>query len=751
MTERRFSFRANIRLKDIIGQGLINNSNIAIIELIKNAKDAGSPSVELLFENAGTENGQSTITIRDAGHGMSRDEVADKWLNIAYSEKRVGRKPGNTHYAGEKGIGRFSCDRLGKKLDLYSRKKDERWAHLHVYWPDFEVDDPDLQISDVDLRLEQLSDRQAMQNLEMGDRPAGTTLVIRDLRETWGEVELRKLQKELERFVIDPNREFTIHFKSLDFVDPSDKLVFDGFIENKLLSKIDGKTLAIFSEITPDGSTINNRISHLGDTILSFEMDNPYDHLRDIKVQIHYLSQAAKVSFKNITGYTSADYGSIMLFLNGFRVMPYGEPKDDWLQLNERKNQGTSRHLGTRELFGLVEIKDNSRSFVPVSSREGLAHNPAFSELTDDDLIAGRSNHAYLATLVRTLEKYVVDGMDWDRIAPENATFSYEDILAAVNAIVKTSAKTSTYRNIRINQVKLRSIAQQKVVELKEFVADLLERVADKQAYELTKSEKRDLKRYVERHEGTLAARADVADVFKEKATVETKKRLFAESHLTADSKRIEEMQHLIGLWSGRIEDDIGLAMKLLSEAKPDSGQILHYLGNARWLTRKVSKLSSIITRANFDLMSDDIVNDVFGYIEEYINDIKGIYRDTHRKLSLAFENHDQTSLTLNFSPLEISMLVDNAIANSIKAGAKAISVHGHSDNKFHYLEFRDDGSPLTAKYPAAELFNPGVTTTTGSGIGLSHVRAIVQKLDGTASIFSNEIGGTTLQVRWDK
>ena len=87
MPKQAHSFRANIRLKDIIGQGLITNSNIAIIELIKNAKDAKSKRVNLLFEKADVNSPSSKIIVQDFGTGMSLDDVISKWLNIAYSEK----------------------------------------------------------------------------------------------------------------------------------------------------------------------------------------------------------------------------------------------------------------------------------------------------------------------------------------------------------------------------------------------------------------------------------------------------------------------------------------------------------------------------------------------------------------------------------------------------------------------------------------------------------------------------------------
>lgn len=40
---------------------------------------------------------------------MNRYDIENKWLFVAHSEK----KDSDRVYAGSKGIGRFSCDRLG--------------------------------------------------------------------------------------------------------------------------------------------------------------------------------------------------------------------------------------------------------------------------------------------------------------------------------------------------------------------------------------------------------------------------------------------------------------------------------------------------------------------------------------------------------------------------------------------------------------------------------------------------------------
>ena len=49
--QQLLQFKTNVLLKDIIGKDLINNDNIAILELVKNSFDAHAPRVKVSFLN----------------------------------------------------------------------------------------------------------------------------------------------------------------------------------------------------------------------------------------------------------------------------------------------------------------------------------------------------------------------------------------------------------------------------------------------------------------------------------------------------------------------------------------------------------------------------------------------------------------------------------------------------------------------------------------------------------------------------
>ena len=85
--QEKLTFRISAGLKNLIGRDLISDKFIAIFELVKNAYDADSTKVDVSF-NLG-EAGISQIVISDNGSGMSYDDIINKWLFVAYSEKKA--------------------------------------------------------------------------------------------------------------------------------------------------------------------------------------------------------------------------------------------------------------------------------------------------------------------------------------------------------------------------------------------------------------------------------------------------------------------------------------------------------------------------------------------------------------------------------------------------------------------------------------------------------------------------------------
>lgn len=79
-------FKVSSALKDHIGKELITNDNVAIFELVKNSYDAGAKNVKIVFKDMRSQD--QKILIIDNGGGMSKEDLENKWLFLAYSDKK---------------------------------------------------------------------------------------------------------------------------------------------------------------------------------------------------------------------------------------------------------------------------------------------------------------------------------------------------------------------------------------------------------------------------------------------------------------------------------------------------------------------------------------------------------------------------------------------------------------------------------------------------------------------------------------
>ena len=440
-------FKTNVQIKSIIGKDLINDDNIAILELVKNSFDADAKRVDISFCNLKNNDDKegnkehpfsektSRIIIRDDGVGMDLSDIDDKWLNIAYSEKKSNSRQYNRMMAGAKGVGRFSCDRLGHYLNLYTRKKGKECFLLKIDWSKFEIDDQKKEIQSVDIEYETLNDID-LEKKGLASFKQGVILEIVRLRsnwvrfddEKWNTDKLAELKKYLEK-LINPNQafeknDFGIYLNAPEFVSEnnskSQNEKFIGKVENTIFQKLDFKTTSIECKSIGDGKTILTTLKDKGDTIFwIIEQSDYYPEIQNFKITLYYLNTYAKAFFTKQTGMRPVSYGSVFLFLNGFRIPPYGEEGDDWLKLEQRRTQGYARFISARDLVGQIEILDSNNSFQIVSSREGLVKNDNYEKLAERGGLFYR--------VLRRLEKYVVDGLNWDSI-PESDKTRFSEI-----------------------------------------------------------------------------------------------------------------------------------------------------------------------------------------------------------------------------------------------------------------------------------------------------------------------------------
>lgn len=190
------------RLIRTIGDKLISGPEAAIIELVKNAYDADSPSVEIKIvppkhlhddiNNKVIEQGY--IEISDKGHGMTYDEILNVWLEPATDIKvdKITSRSGNRKVLGAKGVGRFASARLGKFIEITSIAESSNTLQESKLQLDWEMFESVKYLEDIDIDIQTA-------NLSLGEKETGVTIKVTQLNDIWNESRLEELIHELRR------------------------------------------------------------------------------------------------------------------------------------------------------------------------------------------------------------------------------------------------------------------------------------------------------------------------------------------------------------------------------------------------------------------------------------------------------------------------------------------------------------------------------------------------------------------------
>ncbi|MFI5825534.1 ATP-binding protein [Streptomyces rishiriensis] len=119
-----FTFSVDLAVVESLGINLYSNAAAVLSELVANAWDADANKVSIAWSVDGDE-----ITIDDDGLGMTREEINQRYLTVAYKKREAEGKISVKHrrpFMGRKGIGKLSVFSLAGEVILYSAKEGER-------------------------------------------------------------------------------------------------------------------------------------------------------------------------------------------------------------------------------------------------------------------------------------------------------------------------------------------------------------------------------------------------------------------------------------------------------------------------------------------------------------------------------------------------------------------------------------------------------------------------------------------------
>lgn len=838
MKESEISFEVKSGMKNIIGRDLIIDDNIAIFELVKNSYDAHAKNVVITFED-------DKIIISDNGKGMSEYDLINKWFAVAYSAKHDGtedddvRKDSHLNnlkskrfYAGAKGIGRFSCDRLGADLILTTSKLNEtEISQVNVDWHKFEINAKE-NFQNIKIPFKSLN----FYKIPFPNNSRyGTILEISKLSTNWDANKIRNLKFSLEKLInpFSKNEDFTIQINCVKYekndIGLNERQKINGQVNNSILDILDLKTTQL--DLVIDNNLITTKLIDRGTLIYHIEEPNIYFPLiTDLRINLYFLNRSAKIHFGKLMDIEPVNYGNIFLFKNGFRVQPYGNTNDDSWGLDNKKQQGYNRNLGTRDLFGRVDIITKEfEEFKEVSSRDGgLVDTNGFRTLKNIfDIKAFNRLERYVVGVLWgegfRKRKYFINDNDVDvfrsKLSNDKDSDDYSNALSNLGSkidFVNLIKKLSDDDNVKIVEYdkNLVDFVNEKLdVVQPKFLKDL-EKIAEKtndstllNQVKLTEENFKKLelekdnaeKRALEEEKRRIEAenRANEAEKRRieaeQKAQDEERKRKEAElaterkekERLQAELNKIKAEQKAKEEEGKRIieeEKNKDLNDKLSIESQKnqylnatrktlsdDAEQLVHsidlYVGNASTFLEdlfkndnslttetkgklysvknnldKALKVSQLIIKSNFDYKHTNQRVDLPIYITEYLEDI-----ELSRKGKLNIKTECNASHFSLISTIDIDIIFDNLISNSMKASAKniLIEINENSEKKL-VLDYYDDGVGIHDKFiknsdAIFELGTRGIDGK-GSGIGMFDVKKRVSNLKGSIEVLGNNL-----------
>ena len=97
-----------------------------------------------------------------------------------------------------------------------------------------------------------------------------------------------------------------------------------------------------------------------------------------------------------------------------------------------------------------------------------------------------------------------------------------------------------------------------------------------------------------------------------------------------------------------------------------------------------------------------------------------------------------------------MTIIIDNLINNSKKANSNVIDVTLTVLNNSLFASFSDNGIGIPIKIKK-KIFDFGFTTTGGSGLGLTHIKEIVEKINGKIEYVDKTSPGAEFLLTFNK
>jgi signal transduction histidine kinase len=726
------AFSVDTHLFRELGELLVGRDSTALVELIKNAYDADATEV-IVYGQDLLDVRSGFILVRDNGSGMTEAAFLNGFLRVAGRGKEQGDRRTTVfkrRFTGEKGVGRLAAHKLARTLGVSSIPANP--APRRPYAVEASIDWDRVEAHPT---LDEASDAIRFGTRQLrGANATGTTIRLDRLRREWTDTERQRFMLEVSNFqppkILTEKLTTKVSPRRLLFEKPLVRDVkgadpgFDVQLQGAFdvgepfwaqyaeaahwvveLKREKGKQVKVAVAPTKAGKTkwpaaITRRYALPNQEAAQ----GPFFDAR-IYLNEGGWGQALSDESSSATG--------VRVFLEGFRVLPYGEGADDWLGIDadyrtrSRKldlddvvdeeaieDEGLVRPPGAQFVGGVFLTENRAEGLRMLVNREGFIPNAAFERLTRTV-----KNAIELSTRVRAAASLESRKGRRERRAGKRRN---------------TNIPPPSPRAALMSALRSASSALAEVIESPEGQVPTV-------AQHLAKAQEE------------LDAARDAAG---ELVSVDSMMRILA-SVGTQMAGFIHELNTLVGMTT----DLEALVSELRARDEPPSRadvaevhSLLHDV--RRYLSRQASYLVDVISADARRRRSRQPLRERFDAAARLVSDVAA-------RQDVSIENAIPTELrSPPMFPAETVTVFANLLTNAVKAAGEGGRVRARGENTNGSVTIRIENSGVAVNLKDAEVwFRPFESTTStevdpilgqGMGLGLPITRATVEEYGGT-------------------
>lgn len=730
--EFEFSIDSNLLFE--LGERLVTKPSIALAELVKNAYDADATEVIVTFENVDKSGG--IMIIEDNGHGMTFEEMQNNWMRIATGKKR--EKPVSRRYcrplSGAKGVGRLAARRLGTQLTLQStaERSDEgiltkECVVVEFNWQKSFPPGQDLTKIPVQYTRKAVS-------LEA---KTGVSLFIAGVRDAWTKEDITNLRRDLLSLQSPyPDLSVQSQHSVEDNCTPDPGFNFDLVIDNSgELKELAGELgVALLNsawaklegEINKEGKAeynLNIQQNPKGlDNLVDAE--NTYEALVGARFRIYFFVYRKDFFYKSSLNVRDAtkkgrEEGGVRIYLDGFRVFPYGDPGDDWLRLDEygAKNINLGAIITPTEIVRQL-ANSLERPWLNIPKNNQLFGAVAISQVKHSDIEMNVTRDRLIETpAVANLRRFVQNGIYW-------ATIKYAAYLSEEKILSQRRQEKED-------------------IQRKEYTRSVLDIIDDVKAA---------ITNQIGMPEERRSALLENLNKASERVKAQEEERISDISML----RILASAGTTLALMNHQLQAFVGAILQIKADMlrlRPAIPEHLHqqYDDITEQVTEWHNMVASQVSILGFLLSPDNRQRRRRLLLRQIVEDVKKPMAFYMKTYHVSFENN--ISPTLRTSPLypaELYAILINILSNALKAihgqTGRKISVGAEKTSQELRFWMMDTGVGIPVEH-REQAFKPFYTTSApnptlgvGTGLGLTVVKDILDTYEGSARFVDAEI-----------